>query len=114
MTTYRTIGLIEDDLADIDAAWLAIRAMWARLHTLAEKAPDANNFAYLAGRPAITYADIMRLLRRYGLSKEDVDCLSDDLRTIETGLTVIHKYCTDLRQAAAIDLQERRNRGKST
>lgn len=58
-------------MADVAAAKSALQAIWARIR-------------YLARRPAITATDI--------------DCLSNELRTVETGLSTINKYLTTERR----------------
>jgi len=64
------LAIIDDDKAELADARLAIRVIWQRLGSMA---------------------------RQNRITLADIDCMSDELRTVEHGLNVIDKYLTELR-----------------
>jgi len=63
--TYKLVGVIHDELADVAAAWQAMDVIWALLLGYTQK-------AYV--------------------SMDDIDLLSDELRRVETGLRTSRKF----------------------
>lgn len=61
----RTLAIVEDDMADVADAKLAVRVLWQRL-------------AHIARRGRITI--------------KDIDCFSDELRCVERGLEASTKW----------------------
>ncbi len=67
------LAIVEDDMADIADAKLAIAVLWQRLAAIA---------------------------RRGYIRTQDIDCFSDELRTVEHGLETVTKYLRAVRRDA--------------
>jgi hypothetical protein len=68
-----TLAIVEDDMADVCAAKLAVAVLWQRIANIA---------------------------RRGYIRCEDIDCFSDELRAIEQGLETVTKYLRAVRRDA--------------